>query len=216
MGRRQAGVSSQSRLGRAAYFRAAFAILAARGPDALTIAALCNRLRVTKGSFYHHFTGMPDFVDALLRDWEEAFQAMVDETAGISDPVQRLEITARHILAIPHETESALRAWGFSNPAVGAAVRRMDRAREQTYTASLAMVIDDPARCQLLAHMGLSLLIGLQQRERSMDRERLARINLEWLQTNIGVKAELIHQAGEPTVRIVAGSLPSRRQRNAS
>jgi AcrR family transcriptional regulator len=210
-------VSSQPRLGRKAYFQAAFAILAARGPEALTIAALCTRLRVTKGSFYHHFSGMPDFVDALLRDWEEAFQAMVDETAGISDPVHRLEVTARHILAMPHETESALRAWGFSNPAVGAAVRRMDRAREQTYTASLAMVIDDPLRCQLLAHMGVSLLIGLQQRERPMDRERLLRINLEWLQTNIGVNVEVVHPGGEPTVRIVAGSLPGRaRQRSAS
>ena len=205
----------QPRLGRKAYFTAAFAILAARGPEALTIAALCTRLRVTKGSFYHHFSGMPDFVDALLHDWEDAFQAMVDETAGLSDPVRRLEATARHILAIPHETESALRAWGFSNPAVGAAVRRMDRAREQTYTASLAMVIDDPARCQLLAHMGVSLLIGLQQRERPMDRRRLLQINMEWLETNIGVTAEIANPGGEPAVRI--DSLPGRaRQRSAS
>ncbi len=203
-------MSSGPRLGPRAYFTAAFAILGARGPEALTIAALCQRLRVTKGSFYHHFTGMPEFVDALLRDWEEGFQKMLDETAGLSDPVRRLEVTAQHTLVIPHETEAALRAWGFSDPVVGAAVRRMDRAREQTYTASLAMVIDDPARCQMLAHMGVSLLIGLQQRERPIDRERFMRIGLEWFETNIGVKTEVSDVDGVPTVRIIAGSIPVR------
>lgn len=50
-----------------------------------------------------------------------------------------------------------------------------------------------------------------------MDRARLLRINLEWLQTNIGVKTEVANPEGEPTVRIVAGSLPARaRQRSAS
>lgn len=210
-------MTGSPRLGRKAYFSAAFAILGTRGPEALTIAALCKRLRVTKGSFYHHFTGMPDFVDALLRDWEEGFQKMLDETAGISDPVRRLEVTAHHTMVIPHETEAALRAWGFSDSTVGAAVRRVDRAREQTYTASLAMVIDDPARCQLLAHMGVSLLIGLQQRERPIDRERFMRIGLEWIETNIGIKAEIEHVDGMPTVRIIAGSVPVRAEsRSAS
>ena len=52
------------------YFREALSILGEHGSDAMTIALLCERLDVTKGSFYHHFGGMPGFVDQLLAFWE--------------------------------------------------------------------------------------------------------------------------------------------------
>jgi hypothetical protein len=58
--------------------------------------------------------------------------------------------------------------------------------------------------------MGVSLLIGLQQRERPIDRERFLRIGLEWIETNIGIKAEITEVDGLPTVRIIPGSLPVR------
>ena len=52
------------------YFREALAVLDEFGSDALTIAVLCDRLDVTKGSFYHHFGGMPGFITQLLEYWE--------------------------------------------------------------------------------------------------------------------------------------------------
>ena len=78
-------VSGPHRLGREAYFAAAFELLGAEGPEALTIAALCRRLKVTKGSFYHHFSGMPQFTEGLLRHWEHESSARLDEIAGLSD-----------------------------------------------------------------------------------------------------------------------------------
>jgi AcrR family transcriptional regulator len=47
------------------YFHAALDILTDFGPESLTAARLCERLNVTKGSFYHHFQGMDDFVESL-------------------------------------------------------------------------------------------------------------------------------------------------------
>ena len=53
-----------------AYFQAAFELLAEEGYGGLKLGALCRRLAITTGSFYHHFAGWPAFVDGLLAHWE--------------------------------------------------------------------------------------------------------------------------------------------------
>src|SRR6266404_8566030 len=47
------------------------ALLEEAGAEALTIESLTSRLRVTKGSFYHHFTNYQDFKQRVLEFWEE-------------------------------------------------------------------------------------------------------------------------------------------------
>jgi AcrR family transcriptional regulator len=201
-------VSGPHRLGRDAYFTAAFALLGAEGPEALTIAALCKRLRVTKGSFYHHFSGMPQFTESLLRHWEDEHAAILEEVAALSDPARRFEITAERVHALPHDAEAALRAWGYREPMVGAAVARIDRARAQNYAGTLALVIDDPERCWLLAHMGMAVIIGLQMFERPMDPERFLRVGLEWAHTNIGLT--MVAEADEHgALRVRVTGLPN-------
>ncbi|HEX3612220.1 MAG TPA: TetR/AcrR family transcriptional regulator [Sporichthyaceae bacterium] len=192
-----------SRLRREDWFEPAFALLGSAGPEALTIASLCRRLRVTKGSFYHHFVGMPEFVEALLRDWEARFAAILDEVAGLSDPVRRSELTAQHIFAMDHDAEAALRAWSYRDPVVAAAVERMDRARAQNYANTLALSIDDPERCRVLAAMGTAVLIGLQMSDRPVDRERFLRVALEWAQTNVGLTVEAHRDGDQVRIKVV-------------
>jgi AcrR family transcriptional regulator len=197
-----------ARLRRDDWFAPAFEILSAAGPEALTIAALCRRLRVTKGSFYHHFSGMPQFVEALLRHWEDEFAAILDEVAGVSDPAHRFELTAHHVHSMQHDAEAALRAWGYRDAVVGAAVARMDRARAQNYANTLALVIDDPQRCRLLASMGTAVLIGLQMCERPVDPERFLRVGMEWTRTNVGVTMEVALEGDRMCVKVTG--LPGR------
>jgi len=51
------------------WIEAGFAALADGGPNALRIDALCDRLSVTKGSFYWHFTDMAAYRAALVEAW---------------------------------------------------------------------------------------------------------------------------------------------------
>jgi hypothetical protein len=50
-------------------YEAGFAVLADSGPNALRIEPLCERLHVTKGSFYWHFTDMATYRGALVEAW---------------------------------------------------------------------------------------------------------------------------------------------------
>ena len=62
-----------SRTTRAQYFELGLNLLAEDGARAVTIDALCTRLAVTKGSFYHHFQGVRDFMAQLLLYWEHQY-----------------------------------------------------------------------------------------------------------------------------------------------
>ncbi|MGV0871636.1 TetR/AcrR family transcriptional regulator [Mycolicibacterium sp. XJ879] len=111
------------------WIQAGFAVLAEGGPAALRISRLCDRLSVTKGSFYWHFTDMPEYRAALTHAWgnlhdqrrrrfEENFEA---------DPRQRLSAMLQTLMRPDHwALERAMRVWALTDGAVLASVRRSD------------------------------------------------------------------------------------------
>jgi AcrR family transcriptional regulator len=134
--RTKARTGADGSLDRTAYFNAAFKILAEGGAEALTIPNLCTRLGVTKGSFYHHFSGADEFVSALMRCWIETARLVIDEMlakfAADDDPYLSFGVALSNIAAgQPHEAEAALRAWAHSNPEVAAGVEQYDRLRDE-------------------------------------------------------------------------------------
>jgi AcrR family transcriptional regulator len=156
------------------YFREALAVLDEFGSDALTIAVLCERLDVTKGSFYHHFGGMPSFVTQLLEYWErEHSERLIKISKAQPDPTMRIFTLTDMGVGLPHGSEAAIRAWGRSNAEVAEVTARVDRRRERHLVdASVALGVDRP-RAKVLARIGLSVLIGVQQREHPVDLKRL-------------------------------------------
>ena len=161
-------VSSRSgRLRSEAYFDAAFAILAEDGPSGLTIAALCDRLGVTKGSFYHHFDDMAGFVTLLLDHWRsEHATRLIALSESIADPSERYDLLEGIAVGLPHGTEAAIRAWSWSDDDVAAAQHAVDQDRLVHLTRSGMAAGRDPHEAELLARISLSVLIGLQQLER--------------------------------------------------
>ena len=56
-------------LSRESWIAAALSVLEKRGIAAVKIDALAKRFRVTRGSFYFHFSGLDDLREALLETW---------------------------------------------------------------------------------------------------------------------------------------------------
>jgi AcrR family transcriptional regulator len=151
-------------LNRASYFTAALDILACQGPSGLTIAALCTRLGVTKGSFYHHFRGRPDFVAALLDYWATEHAArLIRLSESVEDPVARSSLLTNMAVGLPHGAEAAIRGWSSHDPMVAAVQARVDKARERHLRHScVAAGVPEP-RAALLATIALGTLVGVQQ-----------------------------------------------------
>jgi AcrR family transcriptional regulator len=155
------------------YVAAGLDLLAEGGVSAVTIAALCERLGVTKGSFYHHFDGVPAFHEALLAFWEDSSRRAIEEARAVADSRRRLTVLKELAVAAHHEAESAIRAWGRSYEPAAVVVRRVDAAREANLVESFRALGIPIVRARRLARIGLATLIGTQHMEHPVDRRRL-------------------------------------------
>lgn len=147
-----------------AYFDQALRLLAREGRNGLRIGRLCAALGVTSGSFYHHFGSWEGFVSALLEHWErEEVGRIVELVNDSADPVERVTRMKYLALTVPHEAETAIRAWATVDPTVEAAQRAVDRGRLRALADVLTPVVADADQRERLAALGVAVLAGHQQ-----------------------------------------------------
>jgi AcrR family transcriptional regulator len=156
------------------YYVMAMRILDASGRDSLTIAELCGRLGVTKGSFYHHFGSLPSFIEGLVGYWKgEHNDRLIALSAAEPDPRARVGVLTGIAVGLPHGAEAAFRAWSLDNPVIAAAQQEIDTARERHLTQSLRLLGLDRSRARRTARMALAILVGSQQLRHPVDRREM-------------------------------------------
>jgi AcrR family transcriptional regulator len=111
------------------WVQAGFALLADGGPNALRIDRLCERLGVTKGSFYWHFEDLHAYRTALLSAWgslQDQDRQLFENSPDV-EPRQRLRYMMNAVVR-PQQwaLERAMRAWALTDDDVAANVRRSD------------------------------------------------------------------------------------------
>lgn len=188
------------RMSSESYFQAAFEILAEHGAEGVTATNMCDRLGVTKGSFYYHFYSMPEFVEAFAAYWEHALRALIEEFAREPDPLRRMGLVATKLTRMSHEAEAALRAWGHSNSVIAEAQTRIDVAAEELTRALLAPFVSDPERLALHSDQLMGLAVGLQHRERPVNRRRYQRALVGMMELICPVRATVLETAEGPVV----------------
>ena len=155
---------SKPRIDRKVYVAEALVILEEEGFQGLTIAAVVERLGVTKGSFYHHFEGWDDFRQGLLSFWEESqTERLIELAEMVGSPRERASALIDMASNFPHRIERELRAWGATDAEVGSAVRRVDSRRRSYGARTFNQILNDDAAAQRLAATGLAVLVGAQQ-----------------------------------------------------
>ncbi len=186
------------RLSERDYFEVGMDLLAEGGLASVTIANLCERLGVTKGSFYHHFVGGPDFQRRLLTYWADDRAAqLIEMVEATPNPLDRITMMKHMGVELHHEAESAIRAWARSDPRAAQTQRRVDAERERALTEAFVDAGIPKKKASSLAQIGLAILIGAQQQTSPVDRKRLAVMFDEyqaWLEASMVLPA---HRRGQ-------------------
>jgi AcrR family transcriptional regulator len=159
------------------YFEAALAVLAQEGHHALKMTPLCRSLGVTTGSFYNYFGSWENFPPELLAYWErEKTVRLLELATAARTPRERRATMRRLVSELPHEAESAIRAWGNGDPGVASVLHRVDEERLDAIRTVIADTVTNRRRADLLARMGLSILVGIQCLRTPVDPAELLRI----------------------------------------
>jgi AcrR family transcriptional regulator len=136
-------------------------VLAQHGVEMLTIETLCQALKVTKGSFYHHFAHREAFLEALLAYWEDHYtSAFITQSMEAATPTDRLQ-RLLHLVVQSHGTsENFIRAWAQTAPVAQAVQQRVDQRRIAFVRECLLGIRADAAWAHTTAHLLYTVMVG--------------------------------------------------------
>jgi AcrR family transcriptional regulator len=191
------------------YFEAALTILATEGHHALKMTPLCKALGVTTGSFYNYFGSWAEFAPELLTYWEREQTVRILELSSIpSDPLEKMATMRTLATEVPHASEAAIRAWANGDPVVAQFQRRVDTERFEAIRAVIKDVVADDKRSDLLAMMGLSILVGFQSLRHPVDPVELMHVLEEY---DLAVRSRMAPSGRTPARSRKKASASSRR-----
>lgn len=143
------------------------ATLARLGTPGLRIDRLARQLGLSKGSFYHHFDGMPGYKRELLAHFErECTTRYIDlvEQEDALDARAKLGLLADLVLADTDAEnialEVAVRSWAWQDDGVRAAQQRVDDVRTDYLVALCEGAGADRKTARDVARTIYLLLIG--------------------------------------------------------
>ncbi len=144
------------------WIQAALKALHEEGHMAATPNRLARQLGLTRGSFYHHFRGLDDFIDAIMERFESdgiisGFEQA--ERDGL-DPWQQLHGMLSFAETRSFHLELALRAWGLNHTRVAHHLERIDVERERRLIPVFTRLMHDPEQGRRIARLAMLAFIG--------------------------------------------------------
>ncbi|MFZ5896507.1 MAG: TetR/AcrR family transcriptional regulator [Myxococcota bacterium] len=144
--------AQSSRTTRADWLAAGLELLRTGGGDALTLDRLCLAVKRTKGAFYHHFSDISAYHEALLAHWVHSHtEQLIADAEGASAQRTRDAATFRRqalyraVSQVDIGVELAIQAWSLRAANARAAVAKV-HARRIAYLARLRPASESRAR----------------------------------------------------------------------
>jgi AcrR family transcriptional regulator len=160
--------------------QAALEALRKGGVAGVRVERLAGDLGITKGSFYWHFRGRGELLEALLEFWaremtEAEFERISQVKGGLA---RRLATLAEDVLDKGvGRYDPAGRAWARSDRKVAAAVAQVDRRRVRALTGFFEEGGFTPAEARTRARLFYTFLLGEPQvRAPAREAAELARM----------------------------------------
>ena len=148
------------------WIAAANDLLVSENIRGVRISTLCLKLKVTKGSFYWHFSSRKDLLRALLDSWRRRM------TLNIANKLGRLTngavSTLRALLMLPRKTFSAtgaavemsIRDWGRREKLAHDALKEVDKIRLSSFEQSFQKLGFSAREARLRGYVAYAIMMG--------------------------------------------------------
>lgn len=163
--------SEACRLTRDDWLDEAFRAVVAGGFDQVKVLSLAEKLKVTRGSFYWHFTDHADLIGCLLMRWKLAQLALDAQLQShqSGDPIQDLEdvVDAAFTQAGSNlenlRFEQAMRELSHQNSEAAQILVEVDTERMALFQAKFVKIVQDPQKARDLAALLYLAIVGSYQ-----------------------------------------------------
>lgn len=155
---------TMARLSKNDWLKEGFKILKEFAQHKIRILYLCERLQVTRGSFYHHFKSINDYIEALMKKWEQEYTLeFIEEANKGNTPFDQLQILNAMIFQNEQTIEASIRSWGFYHEIVGHYLQRVDETRIHYLRDIFVNAGLEEEKALMCAKLEYASLIGIQQ-----------------------------------------------------
>jgi len=163
-----------SKLTKEAWLEEGLVILKEFAQNKIRILYLCERLKVTRGSFYHHFKSIDDYVEALLKKWEKDNTLELIRLANQASSVEEQVQTLGKMANSKNKTiEVAIRSWSHYHPIVKSYLEKVDQIRLSYLKDIFEKMGMSAEEAHKRAQLDYALLVGIQHLFPTMDSERI-------------------------------------------
>ena len=163
-----------ARLTREDWIAEGFKILSEFAQDKLKILYLCQRLKVTRGSFYHHFKSIEDYINALMEAWQEenTLQLIRNSKEG-QTAYEKMDIINAQVAASNFKLEASIRSWSYYHPIVKQYVDKADTTRLAFLQDIFMLLGFEKELAYKKGMLDYAVLIGIQQLKPNLKPEEL-------------------------------------------
>ncbi len=153
-----------NRINKNTWLESGFKLLAQEGFSKITIENLCNDIEKTKGSFYHHFKNIDDYIVHLMEYWLNVNTLSIIETTEKEKDAWKKEETINSLVSrATHKAELYIRGWSFANKIVNSYVKKADSIRLNYITKLNEQKGFDNVKAKEMAMLTYATLVGMQQ-----------------------------------------------------
>lgn len=144
------------------WIRTGLKLLASEGSEALTVDRLMSEMGLSKGSFYHHFSGRDDYILHLMTAWKtEMTTDIIRQVERGSTGQEKYNILKRALArSFAPEVEAAVRNWARQSPEILSVVHDVDRLRTDSLFSILLVMGMTRSHARKMARMIYSSFIG--------------------------------------------------------
>lgn len=165
-----------ARLNKSDWLEEGFKILQQFAQNKLRILYLCERLKVTRGSFYHHFSSIDNYISELIGKWEkENTLAFIKAANKAVSPMEKMMILTEKVRLADQSIEAAIRSWSFYNDTVKQHLDKVDEIRIGYLHSLFEQMGDSSDEALIKAKFDYATLIGIQQLYPNISPEEMAR-----------------------------------------
>jgi len=155
-----------SPLTEADWVEAATDILVRENVRGIRIDALCQKLGVTKGSFYWHFKTRAELLRAMLRNWQRRMTLNVIHNLSRSDVSSAEKL--RSLISLPRrpkspafaQIEQSIRDWGRRDQGANETVSEVDLIRMEYFSQLFRDQGFDEATARRRSYLAYTMMMG--------------------------------------------------------